>query len=85
MSARDPEAAIGARQHCSLGDQLGLGLLNERVFIDAQEDRAEARQSGDEQQGGEEDGAQAKPWPETLEEILERPDQSPPPRQGPIR
>ena len=88
-SARDlrsaPRASIGAGCDRALRDQLGLGLLDQGIFVDASEDRAEARKGGDEQKGSEQDGAQAKRGPEALEEVLDRSDQAVSPLHAPIR
>ena len=80
-----PEALIGARQHHGLGDELRLGLADEGVFIDSEEDGAEEGQSGDEDEGHQQDRAQPQQRPVAFQEVLAAPDQAPPPRQVPIR
>jgi hypothetical protein len=79
-----PGGAVGGGEHRALRDQLGLGLLDERVLIDSKEDRSEARERGDEQEGDEEDGAQPKARPAALRGFLQAVDQAASPRQRPI-
>lgn len=79
--AAGPCPFVGGGQRRALCDQLGLGLLDDGVFIDAQEHRADAGQGGDEQQGAEQDGAQRQRRPMSFCPILRRADQA----QAPMR
>jgi hypothetical protein len=80
-----PGRAVGAGEGGALGDQLGFGLLDERVLIDPQEDGGDPRKRRDEQQDAEQDRPQPESGPEALRKLLQRPDQPASPRQEPIR
>ena len=70
-----PCSLVGGGEDGALGDQFGFSLLDQRVLIDAQEHRGDARQNGDEDQCAKQDSAEAQRGPVALGEFLEAPDE----------
>ncbi|PAV92711.1 hypothetical protein WR25_02233 [Diploscapter pachys] len=78
-----PVGGGGGSERGALRDQLRFGLADERVFVDAQEHRAEAGQRRDDEQRREQDRAQPQARPVALRPGLQRDDHAP--VQGPRR
>ena len=75
------------RQDGALSDQLRLGLADQGVFIDPQEQGARHRHGGHQQQHGQQDGPQPQGRPVAFGEVLDGLDHEAglPPMQGPRR